>query len=70
MTWQVGDASLYLRPGANGRLSLDKDFYLGSRGMLGDGPALSGFLEQMVESSLFERFVEMRRVQVSQQAPC
>lgn len=60
----MGDASTYLRPDGRGKLSLDKDFYLGSRGMMGDSPALTAFLEQMVDSSLFERFVDMRRAQV------
>lgn len=61
---QAGDASTYLRPDRSGKLQMDTDFYLGSRGMLGDGPALSNFLNELVQSQLFEKFVDSRKGQV------
>ncbi len=61
----VGDWSAYLRPDRTGKLVLDRDFYIGSRGMLGDGPHLSNFLLELVQSQLFERLAESRKAQAS-----
>ncbi len=59
----AGDASTYLRTvGGGGRqLLFDRDFYIGSRGMLGDGPALSMLLLELVQTKGFERLAEGRK---------
>jgi len=61
----VGDASTYLRLDRSGKLVLDRDFYIGSRGLMGDGPHLSNFLLELVQSRAFDRLAETRKVQMA-----